>query len=141
VMLFLDVLEHMDDPDTALGHAASLMEEGGVVLVTVPAFRHLWTTHDVLNHHVTRYNRREVTELLARHFTVERARYLFRWVYPAKLVQRAVEAVRRPAPSPPSVPPPFVNRCLYALSRAEEELMGRVPVPWGSSVLVVARAV
>jgi hypothetical protein len=139
-MLFLDVLEHMDDPQTALSHAASLMEDGGVVLVTVPAFRHLWTTHDVLNHHVTRYSRREITGLLARHFTIERSRYLFRWVYPVKLAQRAVEALRRPDPSPPTVPPRIVNRGLYALSRAEEALVGRIPVPWGSSVLVVARA-
>jgi 2-polyprenyl-3-methyl-5-hydroxy-6-metoxy-1,4-benzoquinol methylase len=139
LMLFLDVLEHMEDPDAALRHASSLLEEGGVVLVTVPAFRHLWTTHDVLNHHVTRYNRREITDLLARHFTVERARYFFRWIYPAKLALRVVEAVRQPAPSSPSVPPTPVNRSLYGLSRVEEALMGRMPVPWGSSVLAVAR--
>jgi hypothetical protein len=115
------------------------VEEGGVVLVTVPAFRHLWTTHDDLNHHVTRYTMGELVELLSVAFTVEKARYFFRWVHPAKVAQRGMEALRRPAPSTPSLPPKFVNRALYALSRGEETLLGRVPLPMGSSLLAIAR--
>jgi 2-polyprenyl-3-methyl-5-hydroxy-6-metoxy-1,4-benzoquinol methylase len=139
LMVFLDVLEHMEDPVAAVRHASTLMEEGGVVLVTVPAFRHLWTTHDALNHHLTRYRRAELFELLSAGFAVERARYFFRWVHPAKVAQRAMEALRRPAPQAPSLPPRFVNRALYALSRGEETLLGRVPIPVGSSLLAVAR--
>jgi 2-polyprenyl-3-methyl-5-hydroxy-6-metoxy-1,4-benzoquinol methylase len=139
LVVFLDVLEHMEDPAAAVRHASTLVEEGGVVLVTVPAFRHLWTTHDDLNHHVTRYTMGELVELLSVAFTVEKARYFFRWVHPAKVAQRGMEALRRPAPSTPSLPPKFVNRALYALSRGEETLLGRVPLPMGSSLLAIAR--
>ncbi len=139
LVVFLDVLEHMEDPVEAVRHAGTLVEEGGVVLVTVPAFRHLWTTHDALNHHVTRYTRRELVELLSVGFAVEKARYFFRWVHPAKIAQRAMEALRRPEPSAPSVPPRLLNQTLYALSRAEEALVGRAPLPVGSSLLAVAR--
>jgi SAM-dependent methyltransferase len=105
LVLFLDVLEHLDDPGAAVAHAASLMDPGGTLLVTVPAFRHLWTTHDDLNHHRTRYTRGALVALLAPHFALDAVRYFFRWVHPVKLAQRAAEAVHRPEPTAPAVPP------------------------------------
>ena len=37
----LDVLEHLAEPEAALRHALSLLEPGGIVLATVPAFMSL----------------------------------------------------------------------------------------------------
>jgi 2-polyprenyl-3-methyl-5-hydroxy-6-metoxy-1,4-benzoquinol methylase len=139
LMLFLDVLEHMEDAGAAVVHAATLLEPGGVALVTVPAFRHLWTTHDDLNRHVTRYTRSELVTLLSSAFAVEKARYFFRWVHPAKVVQRAVEGVRRPDPSSPTIPPAPLNGVMYAMSRVEEAVLGWARIPVGSSLLAVAR--
>lgn len=138
-VLFLDVLEHMDDPGAAVAHAAALLEPGGVALVTVPAWLHLWTSHDELNRHVTRYDARRLDTLLGTALEVERVRYFFRWVHKAKLAQRAWEAVAGSEPSPPRVPAAPVNAALYGLSRLEELLFGRVPFPMGSSLLAVAR--
>lgn len=139
LVLFLDVLEHLADAAGAVAHAASLMEEDGVILVTVPAFRHLWTTHDVLNRHVTRYTRGELRALLAPHFQVERIRYFFRWVHAAKLAQRAMEAVRKPEPASPSIPPPPLNGMMYAMSRVEEAALRWSNLPVGSSLIAVGR--
>jgi len=141
LMLFLDVLEHMEDPAGALAHAATLLEPGGVVLVTVPAFRHLWTTHDDLNRHVTRYTRDALADLLSMNLRVERSRYFFRWVHPAKIVQRAMEGVRRSQPAPPAIPPPPLNGLMYAMSRVEEAVLGWSTIPVGSSLMAVARKV
>jgi hypothetical protein len=43
-------------------------------------------------------------------------------------------------PALPTVPPRAINGALYAISRMEETLLGRVPIPFGSSLLVVGRA-
>lgn len=137
--LFLDVLEHLDDPDAVVAHAASLMESGGTLLVTVPAFMHLWTTHDDINHHRTRYTRSRLTALLEPHFALDTARYLFRWVHPVKAAQHVMEALLRPEPTPAGIPPAPLNTALYALSRAEETLLSWLDVPVGSSLLAVGR--
>lgn len=139
LILFLDVLEHLDRPEEAVAHAATLLEPGGVVLVTVPAYRHLWTTHDDLNRHVTRYTRSELLALLEPHLTVVKTRYFFRWVHPAKVVQRAMEAVRPTEPASPTVPPAPLNAAMYALSRLEQVALGWLDVPVGSSLLAAAR--
>lgn len=139
LVLLLDVIEHMEDAAGSLAHAASLMETGGTLVVTVPAFRHLWTTHDQVNGHVTRYTRAGLVSLLAPHFDVVKARYFFRWVHVAKVAQRLAELVRRPEPAPPRIPPAPLNATMYAMSRMEEAALSWSTMPLGSSLLAVAR--
>jgi len=137
-ILMLDMLEHLPDPTGAVRHALSLLEPGGVFLATVPAFMALWTRHDELNHHYTRYTSDTFRALAAAAgLRVDEARYFFRWTALAKLATRLTEAAMPGAPAAPTVPPAPVNRALFALSRLEEKLLGSVPVPFGSSLLVV----
>ena len=55
VILALDVVEHVRNPDIMLRQAARLLARDGRMLITTPAFDWLWTSHDRLNHHVKRY--------------------------------------------------------------------------------------
>lgn len=140
LVLMLDVIEHLPDPAGALRQAAALLEPDGILVATVPAFRLLWTTHDVLNHHFTRYTRRGFTALASSAgLDIVRARYFFHWVFPAKLGVRLLETVVRRRPAAPALPPPWLNRLLYSTSRLEQRLLTPLPVPLGSSLLVVGR--
>jgi 2-polyprenyl-3-methyl-5-hydroxy-6-metoxy-1,4-benzoquinol methylase len=141
LVLMLDVLEHLEDPVGALRHALALLEPNGVFVATVPAFMALWTQHDELNHHFTRYDKRSFAALAqAAGLDVVEARYFFRWTAAAKLVARAREALLPTTPALPRVPASPINRALYLISRLEEALLGGVPLPFGSSLLVVGRA-
>lgn len=137
VILMLDVLEHIAEPARALRHALSLLEPGGTFLATVPAFNALWTTHDDINHHYTRYTKRSF-RALARDggLRVELERYFFHWTVPAKLATRAVEAFSHPTPAPPRVPTAWLNESLFTLSLLEQRALSRVPLPFGSSLMV-----
>ena len=140
LILMLDVIEHIRDPVGALRHAVELLEPHGVLVATVPAFLMLWTTHDDLNHHCTRYTKRSFSALARQAgLCVDRATYFFHWIFPAKLVIRLVEKLVHSQPSPPRVPPRWINRPLYLLSRLEQRLLGPLPVPFGSSLLIVGR--
>ena len=138
LITMLDVLEHLPDPVAALKHALSLLTPDGVFLATVPAFMALWTRHDELNHHYTRYTK-ESFGALARDagLRMDEERYFFRWTAAAKVATRVKERLVPGAPAAPTVPARPVNGALYALSRLEETMLGRVPLPFGSSMLVV----
>lgn len=141
LILMLDVLEHLPDPVGALRHALLLLEPRGTLLVTVPAFMSLWTRHDDLNHHYTRYDKDSFAALANQAgMRIERSRYLFRWAAAAKLATRLVERLIPGEPAPPAIPARPVNAALYALSRAEELLVGGLPVPFGSSLLAIGSA-
>ncbi|HYK83077.1 MAG TPA: class I SAM-dependent methyltransferase [Gemmatimonadales bacterium] len=140
LVLMLDVIEHLPDPVAAVAQAVRLLEADGIVVATVPAFRVLWTAHDVLNRHFTRFTKRSFRAVAhAAGLDVLRARYCFHWLFPAKLAVRLAEACIRPVPAPPRVPPPALNALLYGVSRLEQRLLTPLPMPFGSSLLVVGR--
>ncbi|MBA4071942.1 MAG: class I SAM-dependent methyltransferase [Gemmatimonas sp.] len=141
LVLALDVIEHLDDPSAFLAQVRRLVAPAGWFVATVPAFRSLWTTHDEVNHHVTRFTREEFSTLVRAHgFTVVRAQYFFVLLALAKLAMRGMETVLRPAPRPPRTPPAAVNAALMAICRTEQALFAD-RAPWfGSSLLLVAQA-
>jgi SAM-dependent methyltransferase len=53
----LDVIEHTPDDRVTLRELRRVCQPGGFLLVTVPAYQALWSTHDVANHHYRRYSR------------------------------------------------------------------------------------
>ncbi len=138
LITMLDVLEHLPDPIAALRHALSLLDENGKLLITVPAFNLIWTTHDDLNHHRTRYTKRSFhLEAQAAGMRIDLMRYWYQWPFPLKLAARAIEAVTHPHPRNPGIPPAFINRALYRLSRIEQKIFTEIPAPFGSSLLMV----
>ena len=111
-----------------------------LVVLTVPAFRTLWTRHDDLNHHVTRYTKASLYPLLeAAGFTIVSTRYLFHWTCAAKLLIRLREAIFQGRPAPPRIPPEPINQLLFRVTQLEERITRYLPLPFGSSLMIVAR--
>jgi ubiquinone/menaquinone biosynthesis C-methylase UbiE len=65
VVTMLDVLEHLDDDRAALCEAARLTKPGGLVMITVPACKWLWSDWDEALHHRRRYSRTELLRLFS----------------------------------------------------------------------------
>jgi 2-polyprenyl-3-methyl-5-hydroxy-6-metoxy-1,4-benzoquinol methylase len=138
LILMLDVLEHVERPDQVLRRAAELLSPGGQLLVTVPAFNWLWTSHDQLNHHLKRYTASELRVLLERaSLAVVETRYLFQSLVVPKLLVRVRERLLPASADLPGIPPRSLNRALQVWYRTENALAGGLP--FGSSVLAVAR--
>ena len=72
----LNVLEHIEDDESAFCRLATKLARGGRLLIYVPAFQCLWTSLDERLKHYRRYRRREL-ERLARcaGLTVWKTRY------------------------------------------------------------------
>ena len=137
LILMLDVLEHLDDPVLLLRRAATLLGEGGRILITVPAYNWLWTKHDDLNHHVQRFTASGMNRTIEMAgLTTMATSYLFPSLVLPKALVRAVEAVRGGAPAVPQIPPPAVNRAAQIVLRAEHAFAWWLP--FGTSVLAIA---
>ena len=140
LILMLDVLEHLPDPDSALAHANHLLSDRGLLIVTVPAFQVLWTNHDAINHHLCRYRRSKLHQIVVdAGFDALEERYWFQWLFPVKLALRLLESATHAGTSLPSVPPVFWNQALYALCRLEAATISKLPISFGTSIAMVAR--
>ena len=133
----LDVLEHVADPERLLRRAGEILSPRGSILVTVPAFNWLWTTHDELNHHLTRYTSDSMREVIRRAglVTVETG-YMFQSLVVAKLLVRLRDALTRAPARVPKVPPAALNGAMQTWFKTEHLVAGWLP--FGSSLLAVA---
>ena len=139
LILMLDVLEHIDDPVRSLRKAEALLQPDGTLLVTVPAYRLLWTYHDDLNDHRTRFTRTSLKAVVdPTGLEIRHMRYFFHWIFPVRILIRLYETLSGRNLGPPRIPAPRINRWLIGFSRLEHKLLRRLRIPFGSSLLMVA---
>jgi SAM-dependent methyltransferase len=140
LILMLDVLEHLERPVAGLRHALELLEPEGTFVATVPAFRMLWTNHDVVNHHQTRYTKKSFRAVANdAGLDIDETRYLYHWIFPIKLGLRLAEKALGLKARLPKASKGWVNESLYRISRLEQITLSRLRVPFGSSLLVVGK--
>jgi SAM-dependent methyltransferase len=140
LILMLDVLEHLPDPVAALKHAMELLEPQGTFIATVPSFMALWTNHDLLNHHFTRYTKQSFREIAkGAGLEIEEERYFYHWAFLPKIGIRLAERALRLKPKPPIVGKGWTNEFLYGISRLEQVVLSWLPIPFGSSLMVVGK--
>jgi len=141
-----DVLEHLDDDGGTLRFLWSVLEPGGVLVLTVPAHPFLFDEMDELAHHRRRYTRRELGDKLrAAGFEVRQLSHFMALLVPLLVVLRAVgrllpgrfAGARRRRDSELRVVP-VVNPLLRALLRLERLWLRVGSLPFGSSIIALA---
>ena len=136
-ILMLDILEHVPEPEQLLVHARGLLNPGGRVVITVPAFNWLWTRHDDLNHHLRRYSRRQLRHVIqGAGLTVIDSTYLFPSLVPLKALVRIKEALVAGDPEVPGIPRQPLNAALQKWLFAEYAVARWLP--FGTSLMAIA---
>lgn len=139
----LDIFEHIEDDSAAFAEAYRALRPGGILVLSVPAFRSLWGPHDVALMHHRRYRAVEVRRRLEEAgFVVRRSTYSVFFLFPVVVVWRLFEKRKRgPAKASLVAVPKWLNTSLVALQNLEASLISGINLPWGSSVIAVAQRV
>src|SRR5205823_1375608 len=118
---------------------------GGALIASVPAYRFLWSGHDIALHHQRRYSRRELRDLLREAgFEMPRLTFLMTALFPFVVAFRVLDRLKRRStgeePQAHLVPvSDRVNALLLGLQNAELAVARHVTLPFGVSLLAVAR--
>jgi SAM-dependent methyltransferase len=141
----LDVLEHLHDDLAALDEMRRVLAPGGHLVLLVPSYAALWGPEDVISKHLRRYRAGEIGRLIdaASLTRVHLGYYLATLLAPVALVKIGKRLLQSPDAPPRSdvgrLPPAPLNGLLTALAESEAEVAAQAELPFGTSVLAVAR--
>lgn len=129
----LNVLEHVEDDERALGAMASVLDPGGTVVLLAPAFQSLYGPIDRNLGHFRRYSRAAIRRLArAAGLRVVKIHYMnfagfWGWWANARFFRREQQSERQIA---------FFDRWVVPVQAAVESVL---PPPLGQSLFVVMR--
>ena len=140
-----DVLQSVPDDLGALKEMARILKPGGYAVLNVSALELLRADHAEVWNELHRYTPATAGRLVGdAGLQVVRISFLFASVFPLMLGVRMWQKLLRPFREPQGdselhVPPEPINAALTWLVEREAALSRRLPMPIGSSLLIVAR--
>jgi len=144
-LFLLDVVEHVEDDLGAVAATRPMLNDQGVLVTTVPAYAWLWSKHDVANHHHRRYTLNKYRELMTNAgFDVTYASYFNTILFPLAALARLSESLLASKDSSEidtglQIPHPSLNAVFNGLFSLESAWAGKLRVPFGLSIVVVAK--
>jgi len=151
LIALLDTVEHIPDEISVFEECLRVLKPGGKLMVTVPAFMWLWSYNDEINEHQRRYTVPELrTKLMTNGFRVRRMSYNNFFLFPLIAGIRLLRPYKPDLESPhltededvyqvemEPIPEP-ANAILHMVGWLEAELVQRINLPFGTSVLCIA---
>lgn len=142
-----DLLEHLCNDMEVLRHIHAALIPGGVLVLTVPAHKQLWSYFDEASHHCRRYERIELANKLVRAgFEIEYLTYYMAGIFPLVWFGRRLAALIGRSASVHELAMRelrfgrVMNDLLaWLLSQEVRLITRRVRLPFGTSLLAVAR--
>jgi SAM-dependent methyltransferase len=136
-LILADVLCHVAvEPAHALAEARRVLRPGGRLVINMPAYAWLMSTHDRRVHNSRRLTARATRLMLTQAgFARVTTQYWNSLLLPLMIVQRKILA-RGDSASDVANFPPWLDATLHAVTRLERALP--LPMPAGGSVLAIA---
>ena len=141
VVCILDVLEHTDDKKT-LKEIHRILKPGGLLLITVPAFNFLWSRWDEVLHHRRRYTRESLSKILhLSNFNVIKISYMYSFLILPLIIIRFIKSFlfKNHYPSDFKISNKILNKVMISVSALESNLIFNGSIPFGTSLVCVAK--
>ncbi len=146
VVTSVDVLQEKSvDPKRSILEMSRVLCAGGHLILLAPAYQWMLSRHDRAVESVRRFTRGELMSLAeSAGFVVESATYRFGLFFPAIVGKRLLDKLSSnkmhdTETSDLTPIPGWANSLLSSMARIEHKFARRVSLPFGSTVLLIAR--
>lgn len=144
-----DVIEHIEDDAAFLSAMHTLLQDGGMLYATVPAYRQLWSAADIAAGHFRRYNTDEISAVFRKSgFTIDFSSHIFRPLpLPVFLFRTLPHRLGRGQGDAPKGTDPARSHGTSILAKITRKVLepevrkiaDKSPMRFGGSILIAAR--
>lgn len=139
-----DVICNIQEDVAAFAEIRRTLQPNGVLIAQLPAYEWLWSAHDIAVSHKYRYTAQNLRQKIERAgFRIERITYLNTLLFPFIALMRFARrpAANAHAESDLTPLPHLMNEGLSTIFRAEMRAAATYNMPYGISLLAIARRV
>ena len=142
LICLFDVLEHIEDDSAALVAIKRLLSDEGKILLTVPAYQWMWSTHDEFLHHKRRYSAAELRKKsINAGLRIDKISHFNTLLFPLAAIARFKDRMLGSvSASGSSIPVEPLNILLYKIFCTERYLLEKLSLPFGVSLLAILRS-
>lgn len=142
LICLLDVLEYVDDDLGSLRTLGHLLAPSGKILLTVPAYKFLWSSHDIGVENKRRYEKKELLELVSKAdlhpvYLTYFNTILFPMIAIIRIIDKAMNKHNDTNKTDVVLPLRPVNFLLKHLFSLEQFIIPRYTLPYGLSLLLL----
>lgn len=143
LICMFDVLEHIDNDAGTLLAVKKLLKKNGRIILTVPAYQWLWSSHDVFLHHKRRYSANQLRDIVEKaSFIPNKLTYFNTFLFPLALVARLKDKLlRNTSATGSTIPAKPINNMLFSIFSSEHLLLNKLNMPFGLSLLCILEVV
>lgn len=138
----LDVIEHIEDDYGVVRDAYSLVDKGGYLIATVPAYQWLWCKHDEIHMHYRRYNMQSISKVIeSAGFKIRYASYFNTFLFLPAILKRFLDKLTgadKTNTNPIEPVPDILNKWFKNIFGWESKFLPKIKFPFGLSIVIIA---
>lgn len=140
-----DVLEHIEKDQSLLNEVFRICKKKGKIIITVPANEYLWSYFDIISGHKRRYSKNNLAAKMEKAgFKIEKISFymffLLPFIFFRKLEFLANKNKNGRFDSLPEIKTfPIINDLFFLILKLEKKLLLRLDLPFGSSIICIAK--
>jgi len=142
VIGLFDVLEHIENDTLALKESFRICKKNGLIIITVPAHKYLWSYFDEFSQHKRRYSKKELNlKLKKAGFEIEKISFYIFFLLPIFFLKRKLfksQSLKINQLSELKTIP-IINGIFLFLLRIEKILLKYFNLPFGTSLICIAK--
>jgi len=143
LLIALDLIEHLEEDRIALKEFNRVLKKDGYLIISVPAYKFLWSGFDIYSHHFRRYDVRELKEKINQQgFRIKKISYINCFLFFLILIVRFCDKLPwiNKNNSCDLIPPTkIINKIFEKIFSSEQYFINKVDFPFGSSICCVAQ--
>ena len=141
LICMFDVIEHIPSAEESMKLLSRHLNKDGYIILSVPAYNWLWSAHDEFNHHVKRYTRKSLINLVEEsELIISSCTYFNFLLFPFAILNRLkIQIINRHSYSGIKLPNRFINEILISIFAFERKILKFTNLPYGLSLMAVVQ--